>query len=241
MLRHARYLLSIEALRSFHRLNYFRQNIKGGKAVILCNGPSLNDIDFSLLRNTFCIGLNKINLLFDRTNFRPDLIVSVNPFVMSQNKSYFQNSTIPLVLDGVNARRILEFRKHHMHILTKDQKFGTSQLGGFAQGGTVTFVAMQMAYYLGFSEVALVGCDHAFKKTGEPHELLQCGSVDLNHFDERYFAGEKWQSPDLAMSEKSYQHAKDHFEKNNRHIFNCSTVTALEIFPKLTLTEFLKR
>ena len=108
------------------------------------------------------------------------------------------------------------------------------------QGFTVTFVALQLAFYFGFSEVALVGCDHNFASKGKPNETVVSGESDPNHFDPNYFAGgAKWQLPDLFQSEISYQLAKDVFEMNGRKIYNCTVGGKLDIYNRLSLEKFI--
>ncbi|WP_277882134.1 hypothetical protein [Oculatella sp. FACHB-28] len=43
----------------------------------------------SLLKGTYTFGLNKINLLFEYSEFRPSCIVSVNSFVVEQNAEFY--------------------------------------------------------------------------------------------------------------------------------------------------------
>ncbi|MGH8611180.1 MAG: hypothetical protein ACREYF_03795 [Gammaproteobacteria bacterium] len=74
------------------RLRAMIDSHKGQSAIILCNGPSLNSVDFESLHGIFTFGMNKINLLFDRTAFRPSAIISVNKLVIQQNAE-FLNAT----------------------------------------------------------------------------------------------------------------------------------------------------
>ena len=73
------------------RIKAWRDRHSGHKAVILCNGPSLNKVDFKILKECgiFTFGLNKINLLFKKVDFRPSVIVAVNPHVIEQNSDFF--------------------------------------------------------------------------------------------------------------------------------------------------------
>ncbi|MFN9914996.1 MAG: hypothetical protein ACK53L_20570, partial [Pirellulaceae bacterium] len=59
------------------------------KAIIVCNGPSLLQTNLELLSGLFAFGLNKINLLFERNSFRPDVIVAINQLVVEQNADFF--------------------------------------------------------------------------------------------------------------------------------------------------------
>jgi len=215
---------------------------EGQKAVILCNGPSLLKTDFSLLKNTFTFGLNKINLLFDKHDFRPSCIVSVNKFVIEQNKDFFNKTNLDLYLaskaiDYIKPRSNVVF----LHSTPQLQKFARDCSVSINEGATVTYVAMQLAFHYGFEKIALVGCDHNFKAKGVANETVVSGKEDVDHFDPNYFAGGvKWQLPDLFKSEVSYQTAKDIYEASGRKIYNCTDGGKLEIYERMSLKEFLE-
>jgi hypothetical protein len=62
------------------------------------------------------------------------------------------------------------------------------------------------------------------------------------HFDPNYFAGGvKWQLPDLCQSEISYMIATQVYEVFDRKIVNATEGGCLEIFPRISLAEFVGR
>jgi hypothetical protein len=83
----------------------------GGKAIILCNGPSLLQTDFRAITEAglFTFGLNKINLLFETSSFRPSCVVAVNDHVIEQNRDFYNETLLSLFLDSV-ARRWVKKR-----------------------------------------------------------------------------------------------------------------------------------
>ena len=229
---------------SRYRLKKMKGKYDGEKCVILCNGPSLLDVDFELLNNSgvYCFGLNKINLLFDKVNFTPDAIVSVNPFVIEQNKEFFNDTDIPMFLDSCAFQLGIKNKStfNYLHSSNFRGEFAKDCSLSINQGHTVTFVAMQLAFHLGFKEVALVGCDHNFVSKGPANKTVVSGETDPNHFDPNYFSGGvKWQLPDLFQSEVAYQEAKIQFEESGRVIKNCTSGGKLEIFDRMKLVEFL--
>ena len=235
--------MSILSWFSRRRVRRWKNEFKGQKAIILCNGPSLNQTDFKMLRlsKVFCFGLNKINLLFQYTNFRPSAIVSVNPFVIQQNREFFNNTNIPLFLD-YRAKNLIETRRniHFLHSIRQNRKFARDCSMSVVEGATVTFVAMQLAFHFGFKKVALVGCDHSFSQVGPANKIVASGNSDPDHFDPHYFAGGiKWQLPDLLASELQYDTAKETFEFFGREIVNCTLGGNLEIFKRMQLEDFL--
>lgn len=213
----------------------------GEKAVIVCNGPSLNDIDLSSLSGVFTFGLNKINLIFDQTDFRPSCIVAVNPTVLNQNKLFFSSTDIPLFLDKDALRYAVKPRKnvHMIHSCDYPHFAGDCSLSIF-QGFTVTFVALQLAYHMGFTRIALVGCDHHYSVYGRPNSMVRYTGKSQSHFTDDYVkSGEEFQIPDLNASEYAYELARRHYEEDRRSIVNASTQSALTVFQRQPLHVFL--
>ena len=223
-------------LKNIHNKHY------GEKAVILCNGPSLLKTDLSLLSNVYTFGLNKINLIFSKTNYRPSCIVAINQHVIIQNSEFYDSTDIPIYVDSFAHKFI---KQRHNVTFLHSCKHSTSKFAkdcslSINQGGTVTFAALQLAYHMGFTKVALVGCDHNFKAKGSPNKLVKAGDQDVDHFDPNYFSGEmKWQLPDLPLSEYSYNLAKYAYQENDREIINATDGGKLEIFRRQSLESFL--
>lgn len=232
------------AWRSRARLDRLRDAHAGKKAVILCNGPSLNRVDIEALRQSgvFTFGLNKINLLFSRTNFRPNAIAAVNPLVLEQNAAFFNETSIPLFLDRagrswVRPRETVTF----LHSCPVSGLFATNCRLSINQGYTVTYVALQLAFHMGFKEVGLAGCDHSFSAAGRPNAEVVSESADADHFDPHYFgAGARWNLPDLAASEYHYEIARDTYADAGRRIVNCTEGGRLEVFERMELLGFME-
>ena len=223
------------------KLKKIRNKYHGQKAVILCNGPSLIDVDFQQLKGVYTFGLNKVNLLFDKTDFRPSCIVAVNPFVLLQNKQFYENTDIPLFLDQKAISIPVSYRSNRILLSSSNIPFFARDCSmSIFQGYTVTYVAMQLAFHMGFTKVALVGCDHSFYGSSRPNEVLKSDARDLSHFSKDYFShGQLWQYPDLKKSEAYYSLAKQVYEANGRKIYNASTRTELDVFPLIKLSDFL--
>lgn len=228
-----------ESFHSRKMLREWKDRYRGQSAVILCNGPSLLKTDFSLLKDTFTFGLNKINLLFDRSDFRPSCIASVNTLVIEQNAEFFRSTDIPLFLDSsalphVGRRSTIAYLKSANIV-----RFAQDVSLSIYQGHTVTYVAMQLAYHMGFTRVTLVGCDHNFAAKGVANQTVTGGAKDESHFDPRYFAGVNWQLPDLIQSEISYLMALDTFQMDGRLLCNSTEGGKLELLPRVPLADFI--
>ena len=241
--RRLKWDMNPQSWRSRRVLQSWKDRFTGKKAIILCNGPSLLKVDFDLLDHSdvFCFGLNKVNLLFDKTHFRPSCVVAVNPFVIEQNAAFYNETDLPLFLDThavglVAGRENVAFMHSNVFpIFSRDCSLSVFQ------GYTVTFVALQLAFHMGFREVALVGADHNFATKGAANKTVVSGAKDESHFDPNYFAGGvKWQLPDLFQSEVAYTMARDMYDAVGGRVVNATEGGNLEVFDRSTLSAFLK-
>ena len=231
--------IQIESWRSKYKLRNLKNKYLNEKAVILCNGPSLLKTNLNDLEGVYSIGLNKINLLFDKSSFRPNSIVATNPHVIMQNKEFYNETDIDLFLSN-STNSMVRKRKNIFFLHTTINRFFSKDVSlSVYEGHTVTFVAMQLAFHLGFKYVSLVGCDHNFHDKGPSNMLVEAEGKDKNHFDPNYFAnGAKWQLPDLFESEISYHMANKMFNAHDRKIFNSTEGGKLEVFERISLAEF---
>ena len=225
------------------RMKSLAGQYRGQKAVIVCNGPSVLNTDWSLLKGVYTFGLNKVNLLFDQAAFRPSCIVAVNPYVLEQNREFYNSTDIPLFLDSHALQLGVRFRKNSVLLhRTGIDKFARDCSVSLNWGGTVTYVAMQLAFHFGFSDVALIGCDHNFSATGPANGVVRRKGEDRDHFHPDYFAdGQLWQLPDLNLSEASYRRAADVYQAFGHRLVNATEGGKLEILPRLSLQEFVGR
>jgi len=231
----------LESFRSRKAINRIKNKYLGQKAVIVCNGPSLNKVDLSKLKNIYTFGLNKIYLKFDENDFKTNCIISVNDDVLEQCEEIFKKLNIDIFFKS-KAYKIYGRKENFRYIHTTGfPSFSEDCSESVYIGGTVTYVALQLAFHMGFKYVGLIGCDHSFKGyTGYTTERKLFEGPDINHFDPNYFKDQVWGLPNIPKSEFVYSMAKENYEKNNRIIYNCTEGGKLEVFERLDLDEFLK-
>ena len=224
-------------------LSRFKDIHKNEKMVIVANGPSLNKTDFSLIRSCSCIGLNKIFLGFRKFNFYPRYYIAVNGKVINQsNQEIRAMNCIKFLGDRGNKNTIeADALTYIINTANPPARFSTNVAKGIHEGSTVTHAALQIAYYMGAKSVILVGLDHRYEYTGNPHETKTIDGEDTNHFCPDYFGyGQTWDNPALAESEKSFAVARKAFEGDGRRIFDCTIDGNCSIFEKRSLEEALE-
>ncbi len=229
---------SVGRARTLARLAPLKNRFRGHRAVLIGNGPSLRCTDLSALAGEFLIGTNRIYLLASETGLSVDLYVCVNHLVLRQFHSEIREYPVPLKLvDWRHGYRYLAGDPRAVFIPERPEwKFHPCLSTGWNHGFTVTFAAMQAAYFLGFSEVYLVGVDHRFKETGIAMRETSSTTWDSNHFSPDYFGpGVQWQLPNLPGSESSYRAARRAFEQEGRRIIDATVDGTLDVFPKGSL------
>jgi len=219
-----------------------QNKFKGQTCYIVGNGPSLNKMNLSLLDDKFVFGLNKIHLINKTNPLKVDIMVCVNEFVIQQSHAEIIKNA-PKTFLKWNWKFFFKKRNKNVHYVNSDfafTRFSNDITKNISEGYTVTFVAMQIAFYLGFKNVILIGVDHNFTQTGNSNEIQSLDHDDINHFSKDYFKGNKWQLADLFNSELSYTIAKFYFEKHNRTILNAGVNSKLNIFQKVNYNSVIK-
>src|SRR3546814_2972441 len=91
----------------------------------------------------------------------------VNNMGIKQNIAAFRANPLPTYL-AWKARWFVRRKPYHIHYfdLRESEAFQSDAAKGFGSGVTVTYAALQMAYYMGADPVIIVGVDHDFDKVG---------------------------------------------------------------------------
>lgn len=214
----------------------------GYRCVVIANGPSLRQMDLSVLKDEYTFGLNRIYLMFEELGFETSFLVSVNRLVLQQSGVDIQKT---------DTLKFLNW--HHKQYVGVDDKTaficprpGYGKLDGqvldgyCADAGTVTIAAIELAYFMGFSQVILIGADHSFAEKGTPNKAITSTGADQNHFSPNYFGkGYVWQLPDLDAMDKGYYLSRKLFKENNRSIVDATLGGKLQVFEKGNFEEYL--
>jgi hypothetical protein len=229
--RVAWYLPSGRANRA--RLAAYRDRHRGERCYVLGNGPSLARTDLARLAGAVTFGANRIYLAH-----QPTYLTCINELVLEQFRDDIARLPCPKFLNW-NRRQLFDDAHFVCLGLGLADDFATDVTQPLASGGTVTFVALQLAYFMGFHEVVLLGVDHAFADTGTPNRTeTRTAAVDANHFHPSYFPqGSKWQLPDLRRSELAYAAARRAFERAGRRIVDATIDGKCPVFERVRFEE----
>lgn len=221
---------------SLREIRKYKDAYAGKRCFVIGNGPSLRQTDLSLLENEYTFGLNRIYLIFSELGFTTSWLVSVNDLVVEQFAEDMRRLEIPKFISW-RSRNCLRGDPRTVFLdtdFTGEENFSGNAEGRLFEGFTVTYVALQLAYYMGFQEVILVGVDHNFQTKGPANLAVVSEGDDPNHFAPNYFGkGAKWQLPDLEGSERAYRLAREAYQRAGRKIVDATVGGKLTVFPKV--------
>jgi hypothetical protein len=248
---------------SYRKMSDRMKNLKGAYAgkrcFIMGNGPSLNKMDLNLFQNEYVWGSNRCYLLFDRINWRPSFFTAVDTRVVPDNageinrlvkklpetlfffpSQYWHNHTIH------SSRNLFWFKEipKKENLIPQDH-FSLDPSTCVYTVQTVTITALQLAVYLGFNPIYLIGCDTSY--TIPPNAIFENGKTDLlvskenndpNHFSSDYFGtGKKWHDPHVDRMISHYQDSLELCNSVNVSVYNATVGGQLEVFPRVNYLE----
>ena len=219
----------------------------GERCFIIGNGPSLKAEDLDVLLNEYTFGANRIYTIFNRTQWRPTFYFAVdNSFIDTEAKrlNSFGLSNLFLAtgenfdLGQINnAVRIFEYTRFKINKWNDSSAHISENVSQyFSVGYTVTFTEIQMAIYMGFKEIILLGVDFNYSsirdKNGRIHENK--GVVD-------YFSGEKYASTVLPYYSNlyAYKAAKRYADEHDIRILNATRGGRLEVFERIEFEDLV--
>jgi glycosyltransferase involved in cell wall biosynthesis/nucleoside-diphosphate-sugar epimerase/uncharacterized Rossmann fold enzyme len=225
----------------------FKDRYKGKRCFIIGNGPSLNSVDFSRIKDEFTFGVNGIFYKTAENGFAPTFYVVEDNHVISDNIEAINAYQCAYKFfpdryrSEIRPEKQTFFFNLDMEYYRPGEMFGIPRFSEdcskvvFA-GNTVTYLNMQLAHYFGFSEVYLIGMD--FSYTVPPSTIVIgtdyfANEADPNHFHPDYFGrGKKWHNPRLDKVSIAYKLARRVFENSGRKILNATEGGRLEIFDR---------
>jgi len=224
----------------------FKNKHKSQRCFILGGGPSLRKIDPAPLKSEITFGVNGVFLIFDWLGFQPTYYTVEDWFVyedrfddirklVTRPQCFFPVQFSTAAFDRENHHYFRAFFEYDEHPRWPD--FSRNAAKFIWSGGTITYVCMQLAFYMGFESVYLVGMDHNYSKPGRVKtkgtEWISQGD-DPNHFHPDYFGkGYRWHDPKVDRMELAYKKAKKYFEADGRKIYNATIGGCLEVFKRV--------
>ena len=212
----------------------YKDIYKGRRCFVLGNGPSLKATDLTKLKGEICFGANRIYLIKDDVDFDATFLAAMDNNLLAQFHEEIIAQPQPKFISWKYRKKIA--LDDNTCLIRYHYKRGFDpNMTGYVWGGyTVTFTNLQLAYYMGFDEVIIIGCDHSYAQSGVPITNATVEGVDQNHFSEKYYTkGHTFRVPDYKKMEYAYYQARKAFEADGRKVFDATVGGKLQVFEKI--------
>lgn len=233
-----------------------RNVFAGERCFIIGNGPTLNNHDMELLKDEYTFGVNSLFLKTRDSGFVPTFYVVEDSKVMEENADDIRDYPAPFKFFpedyktyNLDSRATCYLKLNWDFYFSsrpyfKIPRFSCAVHDNIFAGQTVTYVNMQLAYYMGFTEVYLIGMDFDYyippEHKREGNHILST-TDDPNHFHKDYFGvGKTWKDPRLDRVALSYRQSSLVFEAAERRLANATIGGKLDIFDRVSYDFMLK-
>ncbi len=220
---------------------------KGKRAFLIGNGPSLNKLDLTKLKDEITIGVNSIYLNEEKMGFLPTHYVVEDNYVAEDRADEINTLRGPQKWFGNYLKYCLKGAPddsvNWLNVRMRYDNypnfpyFSENAARQVWTGGSVTYICMQLAFYFGVKELYLIGFDHHYDIPDDAKidgmEIMS-QSDDPNHFDPNYFGkGYRWHDPMVERMEQGYAKAGKFFEKYGQKIYNATAGGKLEVLERV--------
>lgn len=232
-------------------LKSYKNKHIGERCFIIGNGPSLKEMDLTPLREEITFGVNKIYLNKEKMGFLPTYYV-IEDYLIAEDRAKEINELtgpikfVPTFLDYVLKKgdSTINFNAFVNYSDPKFKPYFSQDCSRrIGVGGSVTFMCLQLAFYMGFKEVYMIGFDHNYPKMGDKSNsnIIVTTENDENHFTPNYYTkGERWHDPNVERMELGFTTARENFSKANRTIKNATVRGNLEVFERIDFKSLFK-
>lgn len=226
------------------RKNKFNKTIKKMKnskenkrCFIVGNGPSLTMKQLNMIANEQSFGANRVYKLFNKTIWRPNYYVIQDPYDPTPKENYERLDVENLFVSdyywkehGMKNKNAICY--HTIRTLKQKRNLPFSKdISKYVQvAGTVTYTLIQLAVYMGFKEIYLIGMDHNYTNiTNDKGELIKINNIKSHVFEDE---NPKEVVANISYMEDAYNSAKKFCKENNIKIYNATLGGKLEIFER---------
>lgn len=224
------------------KLKSLKDTHLGERCFIIATGPSLTIEDLEKLKGEQTFAMNSIKRLYSQTDWRAtyygvqdrDIYEAMQEVIEStigEEEIVFAGDILERYFDLPDAFTVFpydgEYHLYNGKLGVPNAKFSDDAYSIVYDGYSITYSLIEIAVYMGFKEIYLLGCDCSWKK-GEKNHIVETG-----FFDKRCFSNP-------VRQRVAYQCALDYANEHGIKIYNATRGGELETFERVNLDDVLK-
>lgn len=230
---------------------------QGQRCFVIGNGPSLTPDDLTRIKDEYSFAANRIYCIYESTSWRPSYYVAID-----SNNILFD---IDNVKTKVSCPKFINYKAKMLGRKPEDNITYICTNGKFrinpydpetdtlsedlskyvTKVHTVTVTSIELAIYMGFKEIYLLGVDNDYVKKAD-----KSGKVSINlTMKSSYFKGMKdfqgkpdsgsFSIANIDSVNYSYELAKKFAEEHSVKIYNATRGGKLEVFERVDFDELM--
>ena len=227
------------------RIAQFQGKYAGQRCFLIGNGPSLRAEDLTAIHNagipTFAF--NRVYNIFDRTPWRPTFYISQDEKMLSGcadtvDALELPVKFIPIQLDwwqDIHIKNALYF--NIMGQTAEDPRdflFSDNAADCLYNSSTGMYTAAQLAAWMGFAEIYLIGVDHHFRISQNSQGEVIVDNTVKDYFTDKYNEDKaNLYIPNTEKSTLTYIAMKQHCQQRGIRVYNATRGGKLEVFPRV--------
>lgn len=253
-------VLTATGIGKSNRLTAIRNSATKERCFIIGNGPSLTPEVLDMLhdRNEICFGSNRIDRIYSKTMWRPDYICVMDKGFMSYSKNiepkeycknilnsslkycFFESGMKHLIKKtGITDSRILYFRNQFRNGIECERKFSEDISVRVEDFATVTSTCIQIAAYMGFKEIVLIGQDMTFSY------YIDLDGKIVNENVKDYFENDKQPVKLQGLTNyrgmiTGFEEVKKYTDSRGIKVINATPGGRLDVFERKSIEEILE-
>ena len=228
----------------------------GDVCFVIGNGPSLtaDDLDRLCTADIDCFASNRIYRIFPQTKWRPTYYLSMDIYVLAASFDEIRGSGSFPKFINYRKKNLGRVKQENIHYLCEYSNFTiipdqlsiknlSSDLSKYAaQNVTITVSAIELAIYMGYKTIYLLGVDNNYTHKRMPDGTIY---VDPTVKSSYFSGGEPSKSAGVSVQpvelvNESYKIAKNFAEEHGVKIYNATRGGKLEVFERVNFDELMR-
>lgn len=227
----------------------YKNRYPGQRCFILGNGPSLTINDLNWLKGEITFASNRIYKAFDQTDWRPTFYAIFDESVGETEG----------LAEEVSKLQCIKFCREQGYYIFHDikgevcwlhsyygrkyidhPKFSEDLLDGVYALASVTYTMIQIARWMGFSEIYLLGCDNRYAYT-----ITRDGKIKRNENVMSYFYNTSMNEADALKAAEPwgmniiFEFAEKYSREHGFRIYNATRGGFLEAFERVKMDDLI--
>lgn len=222
----------------------------GESCFVIGTGPSLTIDDLMVLKSNEIVTFapNRIYEICEKSDWQPTYYLCQDHKIIQTFKERIMDiqprlSFLPVEyrdeFDGDNYRF---FVLHEREYYPRHAKFSKDVAKDISQGYTVTYAAIQLAIYMGFKNIYLLGIDHNYNVTRDSKGRPVRSAVDTQNYPKGMTDYVNLQNlPRIEESTIAYETAEIKSRKLGVKIYNATRGGKLEAFERIHFEDAINK